>query len=246
MKYHITELIDVESVQSSLDSFYDIACLPLAFNDIEGKVRNPKTRSIVGAGWTRMCREFHRSHPDSNKRCFESDTELSKLPPEGNNFNLYRCKNGLIDTSIPIVIEGEHLANLFIGQFLMESPDIDFFRRQSIHYKFDTEEYLDALREIPVIEKRVLMPLLNHMYNLAELISRIGLNEKKILENNKGTVKEIIPMCCHCKDIRNPQGDWEDLGVYLSNNYPIEISHTFCPVCFKERYPEIYIKRSKK
>ena len=41
------------------------------------------------------------------------------------------CPNGLIDVAVPIMIEGEHVANLFAGQFLAQSPDIEFFRRQA-------------------------------------------------------------------------------------------------------------------
>ncbi len=251
MNYSITELIDVESVQSTIDSFYDIVHFPIAFNDVKGNVLNPNTGGIVGAGWTRICREFHRSNPDSDKKCFESDTVLSKLPPKGERYTLYRCKNGLIDISIPIVIDGEHLANLFIGQFLQKPPDLDFFRRQSIQYKYDMEEYQDALSDVSVLEEKVLKPILNHMCHLADLISRIGLNEKKILdlnretnlENNKKRItKEIIPMCCHCKEIRNPQGTWQDFGAYIRNKYPIEISHSFCPSCFKKLYPDHYKK----
>lgn len=57
--------------------------------------------------------------------------QLANKLAAGNKFTTYRCKNGLTDCASPIVIEGEHVANLFIGQFLMETPDSKFFKKQA-------------------------------------------------------------------------------------------------------------------
>ncbi|MCE7872106.1 histidine kinase, partial [bacterium CPR1] len=50
---------------------------------------------------------------------------------QGKRFALYRCKNGMTDAAAPVVIEGQHLANAFVGQFLLGPPDLKFFRHQA-------------------------------------------------------------------------------------------------------------------
>jgi len=37
----------------------------------------------------------------------------------------------LVDVAVPIVIKGEHIANLFSGQFFLEEPDRGFFKKQA-------------------------------------------------------------------------------------------------------------------
>lgn len=51
--------------------------------------------------------------------------------------------------------------------------------------------------------------------------------------------KKIITQCCSCQRIRNDNGDWQDPGeVGLDNNNTL-FSHSVCPVCLVELYPEL-------
>ena len=43
----------------------------------------------------------------------------------------------------------------------------------------------------------------------------------------------IVTICCHCKRVRDEDGNWHD--VELGEQV---LSHGICPVCFKEHYPE--------
>jgi ligand-binding sensor protein len=43
----------------------------------------------------------------------------------------------LIDNAAPIIIEGKHLGNFFTGQFFLEQPDLEFFKKQALYYGFD-------------------------------------------------------------------------------------------------------------
>ncbi len=61
---------------------------------------------------------------------------------EGQDFTIYQCKNGLTDAASPLIIDGKHLANILIGQFHLQEPDLDFFRRQARDLGYDEEDYL--------------------------------------------------------------------------------------------------------
>ena len=47
----------------------------------------------------------------------ESDTRLALNLQEGRNYSIYRCRNGMTDCASPIIIDGRHVANVFVGQF---------------------------------------------------------------------------------------------------------------------------------
>lgn len=115
----------MDAVQNLMDKLWKVSGAPAAIMDIDGTI-------LVATGWQDICTQFHRRHPETNTRCLESDAYLAKhldeyldLPECG--YLEYRCQNGLIDIGIPIVIEGGHLANFFLGQFFYEPPDEEFF-----------------------------------------------------------------------------------------------------------------------
>lgn len=52
------------------------------------------------------------------------------------------------------------------------------------------------------------------------------------------TLKGIIPICSHCKKIRDDQGYWNSIERYLSEHSEAELSHGLCQKCAKKHYPE--------
>lgn len=68
---------------------------------------------------------------------------------------------------------------------------------------------------------------------LAAKITELG----QALETIK-TLRGIVPICAHCKKIRDDQGFWNHLESYVSQHTEAEFSHGFCPKCARELYPE--------
>lgn len=59
------------------------------------------------------------------------------------------------------------------------------------------------------------------------------------------TLHGILPICAHCKKIRNEQGAWEQLEIYISQHTDAEFSHGLCNDCMQTLYPTIYQKRQQ-
>jgi len=53
------------------------------------------------------------------------------------------------------------------------------------------------------------------------------------------TLRGFIPICAHCKKIRDDQGYWEQIEDYIGAHSEAEFSHGICPDCMKKYYPEI-------
>lgn len=53
------------------------------------------------------------------------------------------------------------------------------------------------------------------------------------------TLRGILPLCSFCKKIRNDEGFWEQVDVYIHKHSQAEISHGICPECMKKYYPDI-------
>lgn len=56
------------------------------------------------------------------------------------------------------------------------------------------------------------------------------------------TLRGIIPICSHCKKIRDDQGLWNQLEAYITQHSEAEFSHGVCPECVKEHY-DGYLKK---
>jgi signal transduction histidine kinase/ligand-binding sensor protein/ActR/RegA family two-component response regulator/putative methionine-R-sulfoxide reductase with GAF domain len=166
----LSEIIGTDEVRSLINAFYDLLHIPMAIIDAKGEV-------LAGVGWQGICTKFHRVHPETCKFCVESDTVLSAGVPEG-EFRLYKCKNGMWDVSTPIMVEGQHVGNVFTGQFFFQDEDIDygFFRIQAEKYGFDEKKYVEMLDEVPRIKREDVNKTMNFLIKLAQLLSRLGYN----------------------------------------------------------------------
>ena len=54
------------------------------------------------------------------------------------------------------------------------------------------------------------------------------------------TLRGFLPLCSFCKKIRDDQGNWEQVDVYIHKHSDADISHSVCPECAKEHYTDSY------
>ncbi|MCK4784426.1 MAG: PocR ligand-binding domain-containing protein, partial [Desulfobacteraceae bacterium] len=175
IKDKLFDLINTDKVQVLTDSFCEAVGIASAIIDLEGTV-------LTSSRWQKICTDFHRVNPQTRLRCIESDTVLANEVIKGQKYAIYNCRNGLIDAATPIVIEEEHIANFFIGQFLFEPPDVGYFRKLAREFGFDETSYLEALSKVPIIPKGQIKPILDFFSDFAELLGEMGLKQIKQLE----------------------------------------------------------------
>lgn len=53
------------------------------------------------------------------------------------------------------------------------------------------------------------------------------------------TLEGILPMCAHCRRIRDEKGAYQSLEDFVSAKTPAQFSHGVCPQCAKRHYPDI-------
>lgn len=164
------DLIEQEGMNQLFSDFYDIVGVPIAIIDLHANV-------LASSNWNPICTQFHRVNSETCAKCIESDISLANDLKDGRLFNIYRCQNGMTDSASPIIIDNEHIANLFVGQFLTEKPDIDFFSKQADKYGFDKKSYLEALLNTPIISKEKSESILNFLVRFANLFGVLGLEK---------------------------------------------------------------------
>lgn len=62
---------------------------------------------------------------------------------------------------------------------------------------------------------------------------------------NVKTLKGILPICSHCKKIRNDSGYWTKVEKYISKYTDAFFSHSICPECLAKHYDSHHDEISK-
>lgn len=170
----LASVLDLPTLQSMIDDFYALTQIPSAVIDLDGNV-------LAGAGWQDVCVGFHRVNPETCAFCIESDTVLTADIPAGES-RLYRCKNGMWDAAMPIVVGGTRMGNVFMGQFFFDDEvlDVEFFRQQAARYGFDDKAYLAAVNSVSRLSRSTVETGLDFLTKLTGVISQLGFNNAQI------------------------------------------------------------------
>jgi len=64
---------------------------------------------------------------------------------------------------------------------------------------------------------------------------------KKALSEVK-TLQGFLPICSHCKRIRDDKGYWNQIEAYIKAHSNADFTHGICPQCAKKLYPGLAIE----
>ena len=62
------------------------------------------------------------------------------------------------------------------------------------------------------------------------------------LEKSLAKVKQLsglLPICMHCKKIRDEKGYWNQIEAYIHEHSDAEFSHSICKDCAEKYYPDM-------
>ena len=60
----------------------------------------------------------------------------------------------------------------------------------------------------------------------------------KELQDQVHTLEGLLPICCHCKKIRNADDQWEEVEHYVRKRADVDFTHGVCPDCMQKHYAE--------
>jgi PAS domain-containing protein len=116
---------------------------------------------------------------------------------------------------------------------------------EHIHRNRAGEERLVEVHGCPIFDQRG---------NVIQMIEyTIDITERKLAEQERekliddlqtalGSIKQLsgfIPICASCKNIRNDEGYWQQVELYLKEHSDAQFSHGICPDCAKKLYPDL-------
>lgn len=178
MHHDFEALIDIEQLQELFASFHVATGIAASIVSLDGRI-------LVNAGWQKICVDFHRKNPAAKQLCVKNDMRMNTALLDEEREAICQCPHGLMDTAVPILVDDQHMANLFSGQFLLEAPDasvIARFKQQATTFGFDEAAYLAALAATPVIPEQRVVHILQYLKRFAEMIGEMGLSQVHLKE----------------------------------------------------------------
>ncbi len=170
-KYDIGDLIDLVDLGELRDVFEKFT---QATGFAVGFLDHPGFNVLIASGCRDICTKFHRTCPASAANCTNSNRHLLDRLEDPRDLVIEQCDNGLVDCAVPIIVKAKHIASLVTGQVLFEEPDIGRFRRQAEIFGFDVNEYLEVLKDIPVVSEQKLRSVTAFLGEMARFISKLG------------------------------------------------------------------------
>lgn len=63
------------------------------------------------------------------------------------------------------------------------------------------------------------------------------------MEAELNRLKKLLPICAHCKKIRNDKGYWQQVEEYIGTHTDTRFSHGLCEGCAERHYAEFQPKK---
>lgn len=89
--------------------------------------------------------------------------------------------------------------------------------------------------------KEIEEELRNYETHLEEMVDQRTTELQLALANVK-MLTGMLPICASCKNIRDDEGYWHQVEVYIRSHSEAEFSHGICPDCAVKLYPELVLK----
>ena len=64
--------------------------------------------------------------------------------------------------------------------------------------------------------------------------------EEQLADALTKMLKGLLPICAGCKKIRDENGEWVQIDVYIQNHTDAKFTYGICSECKERLYPELY------
>jgi len=132
--------------------------------------------------------------------------------------------------------------SLFESRVLTKNNEVRIMDWRNTHLYDQSGRMIGLLRSgIDITaKKRNEDELEKHRKHLEDLVDERTADLKRALDNIR-TLRGIVPICSHCKKIRDDKGYWSQVEVYVQKHSEADFSHSICPECARKLYPDFDI-----
>ncbi|KZL91043.1 PocR ligand-binding domain-containing protein [Clostridium magnum] len=175
----LEDVIDLNFLQSFQDNFArSVGMTSITTNNKGIPITKPSC-------FTSFCIDFTRKTHIGNSRCIECDRKGGEIAVKTKRPSIYTCHAGLTDYAAPILLCERQIGTMLGGQIITSPPDENKFKEIAKEIGVDSNEYIEALRKINVVEKERVESAAEVLYMVANTLSKLGYEQYKLKHMSK-------------------------------------------------------------
>jgi PAS domain S-box-containing protein len=185
-----SDIFSLEEIQALQDSFSEATGVASIITDPDG---NPITKP---SNFCRLCSTIIRNTEAGRINCYQSDAILGRMSSSGPI--VQPClSGGLWDAGAGIAVDGKNIANWLIGQVRNEDSDEERMLRYADDIGANREEFIAALKEVPVMPLHQFNSVAKVMYAMALQLSEKATchirysQQREEMENDRAARQEV-------------------------------------------------------
>jgi len=123
---------------------------------------------------------------------------------------------------------------LFVAGIALLALTLDWLSSQLLHLPRADQWVLIDLVIASTIATPVTFLLLKQLQRSHQQQRELAMALAEVRE-----LKGLLPLCAGCKKVRDDDGYWQQVEVYIRNHTRAEITHSLCPTCVQLHYPDL-------
>lgn len=184
---YLTDLIDVETLQSIQDAFSNLVGIAAMTTDASGK---PLTK---GSNFSEFCSKYNRGTEIGGERCRKCGRMGAEEALHQGRSKVYECHAGLFDFAAPIMADGKMVGCFVGGQALDREPEPEKFYKIAGELGVDPKEYYEAAKKVTIMPKEEIDKAADFLYAIANVLSSMAYSKYLTYEANK-EIKKVSDM----------------------------------------------------
>ena len=100
-----------------------------------------------------------------------------------------------------------------------------------------TEPFGYVIKPFKDRELHAVLEMAFYKHQMEEERARL-INELQTALAKVKTLSGLLPICASCKKIRDDEGYWHQVEIYIRDHTEAEFTHGICPECVKKLYPD--------
>lgn len=180
---------------------------------------------------------------DSDRQWFKSKVGIDA---DETHRDLAFCGHAILESEdllvVPNALEDERFLD---NPLVSEAPHIRFYAGAPLvnteGFALGTLCVIDRVPRVLSEDQRTALSTLGRRL-VAHLENRKVSHSLAMALENISSLEKLLPICSHCRRVRDDQGYWAQVEEYIRRHLDTEFTHGICPDCVREHFPDVIIE----